>query len=168
MRSMRSDYILPSMVAAAMMVIPLLVLAPTAQAQSASAEPPSVVAHSSVKHATTKRRAESVERRIDELHASLQITAQEDAAWQKVAQSMRDNDSAQLKLEAEQADHAPSSVTAVQHMQNYQNHVQLHLDGMKSLAVVFDALYAQMPAQQKLITDEVFRGPKNDTKAAHG
>ncbi len=49
----------------------------------------------------TETKAETVEQRITSLHTSLQITPNEEAKWNSVAQAMRDNAAAMEKLVAE-------------------------------------------------------------------
>jgi len=159
---------LPVLFAAALLSMPLLAVSAPAQAQTEAAEPAPAAKHAMAKHKPADRRGESIEQRIDALHASLQITSAEDAAWQKVAQVMRDNESAQLKLQSDRTAVPPASVTAMQHLQNYQDHMQLHLDGLKNLTSAFDTLYGQMPAPQKLVADRVFRGPNDNAKPRHG
>jgi periplasmic protein CpxP/Spy len=101
--------------------------------------------------------AETLEQRITNLHAALQITPDEDSNWNNVAQSMRENASAMQKLTAEKTTEAPQSMTAVQDLSAYEQFAQAHVDGLKNLISSFRKLYDAMPDPQKKVADEVFQ-----------
>src|SRR5580698_2282250 len=106
---------------------------------------------------STDAKAESVEQRITSLHESLKITANEEANWMPVAQTMRDNAAAMQKLVAEKKAQSPANMTALDDMLNYQAFAQAHVDGLKKLNATFKTLYDAMPADQKAVADETFR-----------
>jgi hypothetical protein len=106
---------------------------------------------------STDAKAESVEQRITSLHESLKITANEEANWMPVAQTMRDNAAAMQKLVAEKKAQSPANMTALDDMLNYQAFAQAHVDGLKKLNSTFKTLYEAMPADQKAVADETFR-----------
>jgi protein CpxP len=101
--------------------------------------------------------AETVEQRITKLHAELKITPAEDAKWNNVAQAMRENAAAMEKLVAARAVQAPSSMTAVDDLKNYEKYAQAHVDGLKNLIASFETLYADFPDAQKKTADQVFQ-----------
>src|ERR1700722_9099482 len=76
---------------------------------------------------------ETVEQRITGLHASLQITAGEEANWTGVAQAMRDNAAAMEKLIAERTTDAADKMTAPEKLDAYGKFAQAHADGVKNL-----------------------------------
>jgi periplasmic protein CpxP/Spy len=135
-----------------------------APAHSATAAPVEL-AQNEVAAATAATPAESVEQRITSLHASLKITADEDAKWNNVAQAMRENATALQKLAADRTSQAPQSMTAVQDLKGYEKFAQQHVNGLKNLISSFETLYNAMPDDQKKIADQVFensgreRGP---------
>jgi periplasmic protein CpxP/Spy len=100
---------------------------------------------------------ETLEQRITNLHASLQITPKEDAKWNDVAQAMRENASAMQKLTAERTTEAPQNMTAVQDLAAYKKFAQAHVDGLKNLISSFSKLYDAMPDPQKKVADGVFQ-----------
>lgn len=100
---------------------------------------------------------ETLEQRITNLHAALQITAKEDAKWDDVAQAMRENASAMQKLSAEKTTTAPQNMTAVQDLLAYKKFAQAHVDGLKNLISSFRKLYDAMPDPQKKVADGVFQ-----------
>jgi protein CpxP len=115
----------------------------------------------------TKTQAETVEQRITNLHAALEITPAEEAGWNGVAQAMRENAAAMQKLAAEKTTQAPQSMTAVQDLQAYQKFAQAHLDGLKNLTASFETLYNSMPDPQKKIADQVFQSFGHAGTASH-
>ena len=104
---------------------------------------------------TAQVNPETVDQRITDLHAALQITSQEEPKWDRVAQVMRDNAAAMQKLMAER-DSQAGTITAVQDLQEYEKFTQAHMTGLHKLTVAFDALYKTMPASQKKVADDVF------------
>ena len=83
--------------------------------------------------AATATKGETVEQRITTLRAALKITSDEDAKWNAVAQTMRENAAGMDKLIAESRTTAPQSMTAVDDLQMYQKFTQAHVDGLKNL-----------------------------------
>ena len=107
--------------------------------------------------------SETVEQRITNLHTKLQITANEEANWTPVAQTMRDNADAMQKLVAAKKAQSPTNMTALDDMMNYQTFAQAHVDGLKKLNATFKTLYEAMPDAQKKVADETFRSFGRDT-----
>jgi periplasmic protein CpxP/Spy len=105
----------------------------------------------------TGTRAETVEQRIDSLHAALKITPDEESNWNGVAQAMRENASAMQKLTAEKTTQAPQGMTAVEDLKAYETFAQAHVDGLKNLTSSFETLYGSMSDSQKKVADQVFQ-----------
>jgi hypothetical protein len=116
--------------------------------------------------AATSTKGESVEDRITYLHAALKITPDEDASWNAVAQTMRDNAACVEKLIAQKKTQAPQGMTAIDDLKTYSEFAQAHVDGLKNLTSSFATLYAAMPDQQKQIADQVFRDRGSSAHAA--
>ena len=106
--------------------------------------------------AATSSKPETVEQRIVTLKTALKITADQDAKWTAVAQSMRDNASAMEKLVATKRAIPPEKTTAVDDLKTYQEFTEVRLDGLKHLNSAFKSLYDSMPAEQKKNADMVF------------
>ena len=104
----------------------------------------------------TATKGETVEERIASLHTALKITTDEDAKWNAVAQSMRENASNMDKLVADSRTTAPASMSAVDDLRMYQKFSQAHVDGLKNLISSFSTLYSAMSDDQKKIADKVF------------
>jgi protein CpxP len=115
----------------------------------------------------TGTRAETVEQRITSLHAALKITPDEEANWNGVAQSMRENAAAMEKLNAEKTTSAPQGMTAVDDLKTYAMFAQAHVDGLKNLTSSFETLYASMPDSQKKTADHVFQSFGHKGEASH-
>lgn len=121
-----------------------------ALAQPAKATTPPAAA------AATSSKLETVDQRIATLKTALKITSDQDAKWNTVAQSMRDNANQMEKLVATKRAIPPEKTTAVDDLKTYQEFTQVRLDGLKNLNAAFKALYDSMPAEQKKNADMVF------------
>jgi protein CpxP len=115
----------------------------------------------------TETKGETVEQRITTLHASLQITADEEKTWNGVAQAMRENAAAMDKLVATNRTTPPQNMTAVQDLETYRQLAQAHVDGLKNLTSAFSTLYDAMPDAQKKNADQVFQTSGHGTAASH-
>ena len=113
-------------------------------------------------------KAETVEERISSLHAKLRITPAEEANWNGVAQTMRDNAATMEKLLAERKAKDPESMTAIQDLKTYEKFAHAHFDGLKNLIASFETLYNAMPDEQKKVADEVFESFGHEAAPAHG
>ncbi len=116
----------------------------------------------------TQTKGETVEQRIADLHAALQITPDQDSKWNDVAQAMRENAAAMDKLVATKRETPPQNMTAVEDLQSYQKFAQAHVDGLKNLISSFKELYAAMPDAQKKVADEVFNTSGRERSRSHG
>lgn len=115
----------------------------------------------------TETKGETVEQRITALHASLQITADEEKNWNGVAQAMRENAAAMDKLVAEKRTSPPQNMSAVDDLKTYQQFAQAHVDGLKNLTSAFSTLYGAMPDPQKKVADQVFQTSGHGSVASH-
>jgi len=104
----------------------------------------------------TATKGETVEQRITNLHAALQITPAQDKEWNAVAQAMRENAASMDKLVASNRTTPPQNMTAIEDLTTYQQFAQAHVDGLKNLIASFGTLYDAMPDAQKKIADAVF------------
>ncbi|WP_250622922.1 Spy/CpxP family protein refolding chaperone [Pinirhizobacter soli] len=143
-------------------LLSLALLAPAAWAQQ-SATPSGAATSSTPTKSHAERRADSVERRINELHTQLAITDPQSSQWNAFAQIMRDN-----ALNTGQAFHERSqklsSMSAPDAMKSYADLTQLHADNMKKLSSSFSDLYAVLSDEQKKTADTLYR----NQKLAHG
>jgi len=115
-----------------------------------SAKPPAAAA-------ATSNKPETLEQRITDLHATLQITPAEEAKWTPVADAMRDNAATMDKLVMAHKDKDPASMTAVDDLATYQTFAQAQADGLKTLTTAFASLYDSMPDTQKKVADAAFQ-----------
>jgi hypothetical protein len=115
---------------------------------------------------TAATKEETLDQRIDSLHASLKITPDEETKWNDVAQAMRDNAAAMQKLAAEKSAQSSQSMTAVDDLNTYQKFAQAHVDGLKNLSASFQTLYDSMPDAQKKVADQVFQD--REAARSHG
>jgi hypothetical protein len=146
--------------ASALLVGAALLASPFTPALAQSASSMSSRADAAVAH------EDSIDQRISSLHAELKITPSEEADWQAVATTMRDNAAAMDKLASDKA--ADTTMTAVQDLQTYQQFAQAHVEHLKKLTAAFETLYNAMPAEQKKIADEVFERSHHDSDRGQG
>jgi hypothetical protein len=97
-----------------------------------------------------------VDTRINNLHARLQITADQETLWQPVAQVMRDNAGTMDSLRQSRMANA-NNMSAVEDLRSYGQVVDAHADGIKKLTSAFEALYNSMSDTQKHNADLIFR-----------
>jgi protein CpxP len=126
---------------------------------------------SSATSAPKHNMAQEVEQRIKTLHDKLQITPDQESAWNDVAQAMRDNE-ASIHQAIQARYQNAKTMTAVDDLESYQKIAQAHADGLTKVISSFETLYDSMqPAQQKN-ADQVFgqfEGHRGALKAsAHG
>lgn len=107
------------------------------------------------KEFSPEKMKERVERRIKTLHEELNITKEQEPAWNDVAQAMRDNEvtiSGLIKDRRANADKA----TAIENMNSYQKIAQAHADGLKKVSAALEKLYDDMGDAQKKNADKIF------------
>jgi len=140
---------------------------PSPAAPQTQASPQPQAAPQSQAAAKAEEKAETVEQRITDLHAALQITPQEESKWTRVAQVMRENAAAMQKLASEKDSQAAEGMTAVEDLRTYEKFAEAHVAGLKKLTASFDTLYNSMPAAQKKVADQVFQDFGHKAAAAH-
>jgi protein CpxP len=111
---------------------------------------------------------ETVEQRITTLHASLQITPNEETNWDSVAKVMRENAAVMDKLVAEKSASNSAGMTAIEDLQTYEKFARAHVEGLKTLTSSFETLYKAMPDTQRKNADQVFQNFGHGAAAAHG
>lgn len=119
------------------------------------------VSQASVSHA--KKHADFVEKRVNELHAKLQITDQQSAQWEVYAKTIRDNADGTDKAFLDRAQKL-SSLNADDAMQSYAKLAKMHADNMQKLANSFSALYATLSVDQKKTADKLFRNEREERR----
>ena len=112
-------------------------------------------------------RSDTIEERITSLHEQLQITPDQDAKWNDVAQTLRENAANMDKMVAQNRLTPPQNTTAVGDLKNYEKFAQAHVKGLKNLIASFSTLYASMPAAQKKNADQVFQTFGHGAGPAH-
>ena len=106
------------------------------------------------------------EQHINQLHAQLKITPEQEALWNNVAEIMRRNDKKIDALVKERHDRA-STMTAVEDLRSYGEVTETHAADIKTFIPAFERLYDSMSAAQKATADNVFRtGGRNALKKA--
>lgn len=133
---------LPTAIAAALLDLPV-----PARAMPAAAP---VAAHRA--HWT---RPDRLETHIRELHVQLCITISQQDHWQKIAQVMRDNAGAMASLRQQRSSSA-RDMTAPGDLNTCGRIAEVHAEGIRKLASVFQALYDSMSKVQKQNADTVF------------
>jgi hypothetical protein len=139
-------------------LLSIAVLAPAAWAQQ-SPTSSSNTSSSATAKSHAERRADSVEKRITELHSQLQITDQQSKQWDAFAQVMRDNAQNTSQAFHDRAQKL-STMTAPDAMKSYADLTQTHADNMKKLSSAFSDLYAVLSDQQKQTADTLYRNQK--------
>ena len=156
MKPIRSSYLATAAVAA-LLALPGVALAQSASAPAHVTPPPatsaSPLATQPAPGATAEQR---VETHIKRLYAQLRITPAEQPQWDQFAQVMRENARDMDQAFTQRAQQYPT-MNAVQNMQSYQQIAEDHAQHVQKLVPAFDNLYNAMPAQQRLLADQVFR-----------
>jgi hypothetical protein len=109
------------------------------------------------------KRDAAVEKHIDQLHTTLKITPAQEAQWNEVAATMRDNAKEMDRVIDKRAASA-SSATALDDLKAYADIAQTHANGVKKLATAFSGLYSAMSDEQKKAADEAFNHRGHDGK----
>jgi len=119
--------------------------------------------------ATTKSDAKREminEKHINDLHAKLKITADEEPLWSGVAKTMRDSTGDVDKV-VDKRIAARGTATAIDDLNAYADIAQAHVDSVKKFATVFAPLYAAMSDEQKKTADALFTHRDQDKKQGH-
>lgn len=101
-----------------------------------------------------------VDQHITQLHTQLQITPAQEPAWQKFAQTMRNNARKMDEAFANRIDQMPT-MNATANMKSYAQIAKQHAEDVRALVTPFEALYASMSESQKQNADQVFREDAN-------
>ena len=107
--------------------------------------------------------AETVDDRVNAMHAELKITPAEEDKWAKVADVMRNNAKTVDDLIQQRHDNAQQQ-SAVENLQSWNAIAQANAEGSKAMLDAFSALYAAMPDSQKKLADAAFRPTEAHTK----
>ncbi len=98
----------------------------------------------------------NVEARIKTLHERLKIKPEQEAAFNNVAQVMRDNDAAMKNLRQQKAANLESA-NALDQVNSYAAVVDTHADGIHKFIPAFKSLYDSLSDEQKKAADATFR-----------
>jgi periplasmic protein CpxP/Spy len=155
MNSIRSSY-LASAAIVALLALPAAALAQNAQPSAPAMPPAASSSPMAAQPAPGKDAEERVEAHIKQMHAQLRITPAEQPQWDQFAQVMRENARDMDQAFMQRAQQYPT-MNAVQNMQSYEQISQAHAASLQKLVPAFQNLYSAMPAEQKQLTDQVFR-----------
>jgi protein CpxP len=150
---------------ATMLATPMIVMA--ADGAPPAATQPGQAAVATNAAPTPEAPRETVEQRITNLHASLQITPGEETKWNGVTRAMRGSASVMDRLIAEKSAKDPATLTAVDDLRAYQKIAHAHTEGLKDLTASFEILYKAMPDAQKKVADQVFRDSGRRVGGSH-
>jgi periplasmic protein CpxP/Spy len=109
------------------------------------------------------KRDDAVEKHIDQLHDALKITPVQEAQWNEVAATMRDNAKAMDRAIDKRTANA-ATATAVDDLKAYQDIAQTHANGVAKLATAFSGLYSSMSDDQKKAADAAFSHRSHEVK----
>jgi hypothetical protein len=133
---------------------------PTAPTQTPPGMTNTAPGSSQANEATQQSMEARVEQRITDLHEKLQITAAQEPAWKKFAQTMRDN-ARKMDQTFEQRVDQIQTMTALDNMKSYARVSRQHAEDVQALLPPFQALYSKMSPEQKQTADQVFREDAN-------
>jgi hypothetical protein len=100
--------------------------------------------------------SEHVEARIVYLHTRLNITPEQEALWNDVAQVMLDNAKTMDELIKARSANVVT-MTPVEDLKSYSEIAQAHADGLVQFIPVFESLYNSMSDAQKMNAAKLFR-----------
>ncbi|HVC18105.1 MAG TPA: Spy/CpxP family protein refolding chaperone [Rhodanobacter sp.] len=149
MRSITTTYLSAAILVAA---LALPVVAWAASDTAPAVTPPTTSA--AAEPAAVGQR-ERVEQRIADMHATLHITASQEAQWDSFSQVMLDNAQAMDTAIGKNAS-TTTPRTAKEIMDTYARIAELHAQNVQKLSNAFDTLYAGLTADQKKAADEMF------------
>jgi hypothetical protein len=129
---------------------------------SSSPRASAATSDSAMVNADAKRDA-AVEKHIDQLHTTLKITPAQEAQWNEVAATMRDN-AKEMDRAIDKRTAGAASATAVDDLKAYADIAQTHANGVKKMATAFSGLYSAMSDEQKKAADEAFNHRGHDGK----
>ena len=132
------------------------ITAPALAQTTAASSPGGAPSTASDKASRTKKHADFVEKRIEQLHTQMKITEQQSPQWDAFAQVMRDNAQKTAQAFQDRAQKLPS-LNADDSMKSYAALAQLHADNMEKLAAAFSSLYGVLSDEQKKVADSLFR-----------
>ena len=98
---------------------------------------------------------QKVDAHIKQLHSELKITSSEEAQWDNVAKTMREN-AENIDRVIDKREATIGSATAVEDLNSYAEVVEAHAQAVKRLADSFSALYSEMSDGQKRTADGIF------------
>jgi len=149
MKEITNQFLYPTALAVAAVLLAFMVLTSPSPARAASGDqgPATSVA---------TPRSDRVEARIKELHTKLNITPAQEQLWNNVAQVMRDNAKTMEALIKARSEKAPT-MTAIDDLKSYGEIAEAHADGLKKFIPAFEPLYAGMSDAQKKSADTLFR-----------
>jgi hypothetical protein len=99
---------------------------------------------------------DGIDKRIQDLHDKIHVTAAQEPKWSLVAQAMRDNAKTMDGLIKERAAHA-KTMTAMDDLHSYEQLTIAHENGLKTFIPLFQALYDDLSDAQKKSVDAAFR-----------
>lgn len=116
------------------------------------------------KHAAMKSKSaksaespsERVEDRIQDMHAKLMITPDQEPKWTALTDIMRDNAAIMDKLSDERKA-AAETASALDDLHAYSDIASAHAEGLKKFVPAFEDLYSSMSESQKKNADQLFR-----------
>jgi LTXXQ motif family protein len=94
--------------------------------------------------------------RIKYLHDRLRITAEQEDLWEKVGQTIHDNERNLTPLRKERL-RTTTGGSALELLHAYDALGQAQLDSLKNIVTVFEPLYASLSESQKKIADAILR-----------
>jgi hypothetical protein len=137
-----------------------LALAGLTVAASAQTQPPPAPANPPTQASPPAPHAaptpEHVDDRIESMRRRLQITPQQEPAWDTFAQAMRDNATTAAQAYRDRAAHL-QTMTAVENLRSFAQLEQTRAQGLQGLATSFETLYGQLSDEQKHTADAMFR-----------
>jgi cell division septation protein DedD len=104
----------------------------------------------------SKTAVERTEGRITQLKAALQITEDQEGGWNNVTQAMRENAKEMDALSKARADKS-KTMNAVEQMKFHSQVTEAQLAQQKRFLPPFEAFYASLTDDQKIITDTIFK-----------
>jgi protein CpxP len=137
---------------AAVLVSTLVFGGAVAQTPNESASPHA--SGSAMANSDAKRDA-AVEHHVNELHARLKITPAQEAQWNEVASTMREN-AKDLDRAIDNRTAQAATATAIDDLKAYADIAQVHANAVKKLSSAFSGLYSAMSDDQRKTADEVF------------
>jgi Spy/CpxP family protein refolding chaperone len=138
----------------AMLAAPLSALAQSASTATPAA--PTAPAGPAAAEKAARKPIDKTEARIEEMHAKLRITPEQNSQWKAFVDAERDSAREMSELIEKRAS-SSKAMTAIDDFKSYEAIAEAHASGLGKVVPAFEKLYSSLSDEQKKTADVMFR-----------